>query len=254
MRTTNTLLLLSLTIILVLGGCRKSILNDDDAEANTNNNVRLRIYPYVDQYLYHPDSLYFLGGANVKIEDIMILHSNFFFVNNGDTLPKNPSAIWRMSSGGDVFLAYLPPASYTGFYRYLVGLDSVTDGSPPASQPAGSPLSSGELYRGTNKGYDYVVISGKIQDPNTPTAPPSINMRWVIATPGLAIEYGTPKSFNVVPGKSVTFDIILQIDELFKGLFPIATPIITSDPANPNDFTLGKVLQANFVNAYKMQI
>jgi len=254
MHFTKKITITLLIAIVALSGCRKSILNDDDDGLLSNKNIRLNFYAYVGDFLYHPDSLYFLGGAKVKIEDIAIVHSNFFFVNNGDTLPKNPPAVWRLSGSREVYIGYLPPASYTGIYRFLVGLDSATNSKLPANQPAGSPLTSQEFFKGPGKGYDFVVISGKIQDPNNPTAAPSINMRWAIATSGLAIEYGTPKSFNVVPGKSVTFDIILQIDNLFNGLAPIATPIIATDPSNPNDYTLGQLLQANFVNAYKMQI
>lgn len=241
--------------MVALGGCRKSILVDDGENTLNNKNIRLNIYPYVGKYLFNPDSLYFLGGAMVKIEDIAIVHSNFFFVNNGDTLPKNLPAVWRLSANTrEVLIGQLPPGSYTGFYRYLVGFDSITNSKTPGNQPAGSPLSNQEFYRGAGEGYDFVVITGKIQDPNEPNSEPKIKMRWAIATSDLALEYGTPKSFNIVQGKQVTFDIILQIEDLFNGLAPFATPIIATDPSNPNDFTLGELLQANFEAAYKMQI
>jgi hypothetical protein len=253
MKNTKWLSIFILSLAMSFAGCKKSILNDDEGELS-NKNVQLRIFPYINDYLYNSDSLYFLGGANLKIDEIQILHSNFYFVNAGDTLPKNDAALWKLSKGDQVLLGYLEPGSYTGVYRYLVGLDTVSNSKSPKDFPAGNPLASQDLYRGSGKGYNFILIQGRIQDPNKPGSEPSIPMSWAVATSGLAIEYGTPKSFNSVPGKLITFDIKLEIDKLFTGLFPIATPVIKCDPADANDFQLAKVLQSNFKVAYKMQI
>lgn len=241
-------------LVLLAQGCKKSILDENEESTLTADNVRIKVFPYVNGYLYNPDSLYFLGGANLKIDEIEIVHSNFYFVDQGDTLPAGDPDVWKLSTGNDVYLYQLPPGSYSGFYRYLIGLNSVTNAKAPADQPETSILRDGKLYRGSGKGYNFVVITGRIQDPDKPNAEPSIPLKWQIATDDLTSEFGMAKSFNLVTGKAVTFDVILQIEMLFNGLAPLATPTISSDPANANDMQKANALKDNFLQAYKLQL
>ena len=239
---------------LLVGSCKKSILDENEQSTLTADNIRIRIYPYVNGYLYNKDSVYYLGGANLRIDDIQILHSNFYFVDQGDTLPAGDPALWKMSSGSDVYLYQMLPGSYSGYYNFLVGLNPVTNAKAPDSQPTGSILRDGKLYRGAGKGYNFVIITGKIQDPSKPNSDPSIPLKWVIATDDFAIGYERGKSFNLVTGKAVTFDVILSVEKLFNGMAPIATPTINSDPTNANDMQQAQKLHDNFIQSYVIQL
>lgn len=239
---------------LFIQSCKKSILDENENSTLTADNLRVRIFPYVNGYLYNKDSLYFLGGANLKIDEIEVLHSNFYFVDQGDTLPAGDPTLWKLNGGGDVYLYQLPPGSYSGVYRYLVGLTSTTNAKAPADQPEGSILRDGKLYRGNGKGYNFVIITGRIQDPNKPNSEPSMPLKWVIATDDLAMQFGMGKSFNLVTGKAVTFDVIFRLEKLFNGMAPIATPTINSDPANANDMQQATKLRDNFLQAYEIQL
>lgn len=250
----SVLVLMLLGFSFLFQGCKKSILNEDDASTLTADNIRVRIFPYVNGYLYNKDSLYFLGGAKLKIDEIEVLHSNFYFVEQGDTLPEGEPQVWTLTGGDDVYLYQLAPGSYSGFYRYLVGLNSVTNAKAPADQPETSILRTSKLYRGNGKGYNFVVITGRIQDPDKPTAEPAIPLKWVIATDDLAMQFGMAKSFNLVTGKAVTFDVIFSLERLFNGMAPLATPTISADPANANDMQQATRLRDNFLQAYILQL
>jgi len=235
--------------------CKKSILDEDEEGTLTAKNVRVQIFPYVGNYLYNPDSLYYLGGAFLKIDNIRIIHSNFYFVNASDTLTPGDPVDYQLNSGRqDVYLYQLPAGSYSGFYRYLIGLPPKTNAKSPSDQPEGSLLKDNSLYRGAGKGYNFVTITGRIQDPAKPGSEPSIPLKWVIATDDLALEYGQSKSFNAVTGKPISFGVIFKLNLLFTGLSPLVNPTINSDPANPNDFKLAETLADNFIQAYVIQL
>ncbi len=245
-------LLVSFTLL--LEGCKTDILSDDGDPTSTAKNVRVRVFAYVNGYLLNTDSLYFLGGANVKFDDISIIHSNYYFVDMGDTLKPGDAGEWRFTNGDpNVFLYQLPPGSYSGFYRYLVGLDSLSNSRAPKDQPSGSPLNS-DNYRGQGKGYNFVTIKGRIQDPNKPNSEPDIPMKWVLSTTQLNMEFGMGKSFNLVTGKPATFDVVFDVEKLFTGLAPLGTPMIEADPSNPNDFGNAETLRQNFIQAYNIQL
>lgn len=243
-----------LAVTTVFFGCKKDIITDDQGEI-TNANVVINILPYVGSYLYNKDSVYFLGGANVAIDEVQVLHSGFYFINGEDTLPKGNPALYTLSKENKVGLGYLKPASYSGNYSFLVGLDSADNAKAPKDFSAGSPLADQGLYRGAGKGYNFITIIGRVEDPAKPGSKPSIPLKWVVATPELAVNYTGKFSFNVVSAKQVTFNVIFNLEELFTGLSPIATPIIQCDPANPNDYNLAKTLVDNFSKrAYLFQL
>lgn len=257
MKRSSTFLLPILAVALfslTLSGCKTEIISDEGETTANANNIRVRVFPFVNGYIYSPDSLYFLGGASLKIDDITIVHSNFYFVDMGDTLPKGDPASWRLRSGEpSVFLYRLAPGSYSGFYRYSVGLDSLSNSRKPSEQPEGSPLTE-DLYRGNGKGYNFVTITGRIQDPNKPNSEPDIPLKWVLSTEQLNMQFGLSKSFNVTAGKPVTFDVVLSVEQLFTGLAPLGSPIIEADPANANDFQNAEQLKNNFAGAYNIQL
>ncbi len=240
--------------VIFLSGCKTDILSDEGETTANANNIRVRVFAFVNGYVYSPDSLYFLGGARLKIDDMSIIHSNFYFVDMGDTLKPGDAAKWRLRSGEpSAFLYRLAPGSYSGFYRFFVGLDSLSNSRAPGEQPAGSPLTQ-EYYRGNNKGYNFVTITGRIQDPNKPNSEPDIPMKWVLSTTQLNMQFGQAKSFNVTAGKPVTFDVVLSIEDLFIGLSPLGSPIIEADPGNANDFQNAEQLKSNFSQAYQIQL
>ena len=125
----------------------------------------------------------------------------------------------------------------------------------PSDFPASNPLSQQSLYRGANKGYNFVTIQGRVQDPAKPNSEPSIPLNWVIATDDFSVQYGKSQSFNVVAGRPVTFVVILDIAKLFDGLYPITTPIIKCDPGDASDFGNATTLYNNFKDkAYNLQL
>jgi hypothetical protein len=242
-------------LAITFSACKKSILDEDEEGTLTAKNVRVQIFPYVGNYLYSSDSLYYLGGAFLKIDDIRMIHSNFYFVNAGDTLTPGDPVEYQLSDGKqDVYLYQLISGSYSGVYKYLIGLPPNVNAKAPSAQPEGSILKDNTLYRGAGKGYNFVTITGRIQDPAKPGSEPTIPLKWVIATDDLALEYGQAKSFNAVTGKPISFGVIFKLDKLFTGLSPLVNPTINSDPANPNDYTLAETLADNFVQAYVIQL
>jgi len=112
-----TSITLAILISVSFVGCKKSILSDETGEFVTNN-VRIKIFPYWNNNLYSKDSLYFINGAFLKIDDISILHSDYYFVNDGDTLPPSEPYEWKLSLGEEVPLGNLDEGSYSGFYRF----------------------------------------------------------------------------------------------------------------------------------------
>jgi hypothetical protein len=247
-------LLIVIASLALSSACKTDIKSDDGETTANANNIRVRVFAFVNGFVYNPDSLYFLGGANLKIDDISIIHSNFYFVDMGDTLDPGGVAEWRLSSGeASVFLYRLSPGSYSGFYRYLVGLDSVSNALPPGAQPSGSPLTQ-SLYRGPLEGYNFVTITGRVQDPGKPDSEPDIPLKWVLANADLNMTYGLGKSFNITAAKPVTFDVVLRVEDLFTGLSPLGTPTIEADPGNANDFQNAEQLRDNFIQAYNIQL
>lgn len=242
-------------LAMVFGGCKKSILEDEGGNT-IDKNVRLRIYPYWNNYYFKTDSIYQVNGSFLQIDEISIVHSGFTFVNQGDTLDPGGVVAWKSGQGNEIYMGSLPAGSYSGHYFFKVGVDSISDARPPSFFPENSVLGSGEYYRGPLLGgYNYVAIKGKIVNPALPLLGPSIPMSWVIATQDLVTVYGSAKSFNVVPGRYVTIDINFDVAKLFTGLYPLQIPIIASNQNDGNDFAQATTLQQNFSkDAYKIAI
>lgn len=240
--------------VFALSGCEKSIIDDNDSMGLTNKNVKLQIIPYVNDYLYNADSIYYLGGSLVQIENVEILFDDAYFVDLGDTLYKESPVIWSLSQGADAYIYKLDAGSYSGQFNYMSGVDSLTNATAPAAQPEGSVLKSSNLYRGSGKGYNHVRITGKIVDPDKPQQGPSIDMEWVVGTDSLAVDFQLSKSFSLTVGKEVTLGVVLKLERFFDALSPLTTPKIKADPADNQDFFLAYQLQQNFIEAYKIQL
>lgn len=250
----KSLLFLSM-LALVFGGCKKSILEDEGGNT-IDENIRLRIYPYWNNYFFNTDSIYQANGSFLQIDEISIVHSGFTFVNQGDTLDPGGIVDWKYGQGNEIYMGSLPAGSYSGHYFFNVGIDSISDARPPNFFPENSVLGSGEYYRGPLLGgYNYVTIKGNIVNPANPLLGPSIPMSWVIATQDLVSVFGLAKSFNVVPGRYVTIDIKFDIAKLFTGLYPLQTPTIASNQKDANDYDQAITLQQNFSKeAYQIVI
>ena len=248
---------LSLVLLLAIafGGCKQSILEDEGGNT-IDENIRLRIFPYWNNYFFSTDSIYLAGGSFIQIDKISIIHSNFTFVNDGDTLEPGPVVEWHTGMGNEIFMGSLPTGTYSGFYFFNIGVDSVSDAFPPSFYPEGSVLGKGDHYRGPLLGgYNYVTITGNIVNPAAPLLGPSIPMTWLIATQDLVTTYDRAKSFNVVPGKYVTIDVKLDVSKLFTSLSPLTTPTIASNPNDQNDFDQAVILHENFSKeAYEIEL
>jgi len=246
MKSLFGIVLVTTASLFMFSGCEKSILSDDPGSVD-GRNITLRLLTYWNNYFLNKDSIYTVNNARLKIDDINILISDFYYSNNNDTLPPQDGFASTNSSESSYKIGLITESSIAGSVNFSVGLNPIVNLTDPSMYAAGEVLANESLWRGTNKGYNFITIKGRIFDPSKPNeVEPSIPLNWVVATNALLINKGKPKNFSIGVGKQVLIDANLRVDLLFDGMYPLANPIIKCDPADAIDFQLATAIHDNF--------
>jgi len=230
---------------LTLTGCEKSIIEDDPGVVD-NRNVELRIFYTWGNRIFYKDSVYEKNGAKFKIDEINLLVTKFFYVNEKDTISETRDYALTTNNVLTNKVGLITVSSISGGYGITVGLDSIENATEPKDWSDGEVLANENIY--SNKiGYHFITVKGRIFDPAKPNeTEPSLALNWVVATNLLNSKFSVKRSFSIPIGKQVVLDSGFDLDKFSDDIFPLATPIIKSDPTDTDDFNAAMQLKNNF--------
>lgn len=234
--------------LVVLASCEREIPTVDPS-ALDNRNIYVRMYKYWNGGVLDKSKVLEINGSKIKIDHIYLTMSKFRYVSaDGMVEQKTESDLTSLDvlSTSTVKLGYLPAGNYNGTLHYRVGLDSARTYTPPSQLETSNPLSTGDVWGGSDLGHSYFQIEGGIFDPaDTVMTTPSQNFIWRVGTVGLRMDFEDKRNFNVPASNDVFFVVNLDVEKLFLGLSPTLTPVINSDPSDNTDMSLAQVLRNN---------
>lgn len=239
------------TLTLFLSSCEDDPLVPAD-QAVDNRNVQAWIYPYWQGDWYKPDTTYYLGDAEIKIENIRMVFSNYnFTLSSGDVVDADTSSTVASFKNREHKIGLLPSGTFTGAHQITVGFDSAGY-NMPYSQASESLLADG-IYRGT-VGYNHLVITGKYRLlDDTVNVTPHLDFEYRLGGPEFNLQFDKPMSFSVTANNPVTLFFNFHVDRLFQGgLSPAILDEINSDPNNNTDYLAATLLHMNFDQALEI--
>lgn len=244
----NVVLFLGLGAALM--ACTKNMLTDDERIID-NRNLKLKLYTYWGSNYFSPDSTYWINSTKVKVEDVRLVLSHYYFTSNGDTVTSSDQVTVVKAGESAVPLAYLAPGTYDGWHHFICGLDSTQDATAPDAWPSTNAAltDNADLYRGKNQGYNYVYISGKYHDPaDTVSTGLNKSFTYRVATEDLITQYDKRMTFNVVSQYDINILVNFNIQLLLAGFDPTLLDEIESNPSMPDDFSNASALRDNLEN------
>lgn len=156
-----------------------------------------------------------LNGRKFNISDWRYYVSNIVLINSdGSERPINDTVFLVSPEQGNYVLGQVPVGNYQGF-RFLIGVDSTTNHSDPATYPAGNPLAiqDNPIHWSWNSGYIFMKLEGQFDSTANATDAPNKDFFYHI---GLdenrrTIDF-TNQAFTVTKGydKMVTVECDLR--------------------------------------------
>ncbi|NVK04718.1 MAG: hypothetical protein HWD92_07835 [Flavobacteriia bacterium] len=238
-------------ITLVLTSCEDDPIVPGGQNTD-NRNVEAWIYAYWQGAWYKPDTTYFLADAEIEIENIRMVFSDYnFSLSTGDTVDVDTSTTVASFKKREHKIGLLPSGTFTGEHQITVGFDSAGY-NMPYSQASESLLADG-IYRGTG-GYNHLVITGKYRLlDDTVNLAPHLEFEYRLGGPEFNLQFEKSMSFSVTANNSVNIFFNFHVDRLFQGgLSPAVIEEIISDPNNNTDYLAATLLHMNFDQALEV--
>lgn len=214
-----------------------------------DRNVEAWVYNYWGGSGFKIDSVYALGDAEIRIENIRMVFSNYHFsLSSGDIVDADSSYGIASVKGTEYKIGVLPAGTYTGAHQITVGFDSAGYNLPYSEAPEA--LLADGIYRGTG-GYNHLVIEGKYRLlDDTVNLTPHLDFEYRLGGEDFNLQFARPMSFSVTANNPIVLFFNFNIDRLFQGgLSPAVLDQIISDPNNNTDYLAATLLHMNFEQA-----
>ena len=167
-KTMRSLLIISALFVL-LTSCEeedKTINNP----APDPENALMQLSTIYDGMRLHPDSVMTNNlGLDFHIDETVIVFSNFFFREDGDTSVFRGEPFLLTSSKPTNRIVRFPAGAYSGVYGLRMGLDSMASANVIVNGlPSDSELRDASVLRQDGLGIDHLIIRGRLLDPFSP--------------------------------------------------------------------------------------
>jgi hypothetical protein len=194
--------ILTLASALTFTSCKKD--KAEDPAPSTEQNLTMHIHSNVGEHEANYDSTFeTVSGRKFTIADYRMYISHIVLIkNDGSELPVTGKVILTNPESDEYSLGKVPVGNYKGF-RFLLGLDSLTNHSDASVYPADNPLSiqTPSIYWSWNSGYIFWKVEGKVDTTAAQNGPVDVDYVYHI---GLdenkrTIDFSN-SSFSIVSG------------------------------------------------------
>lgn len=199
-KITHILILLSL-LSFTFVSCKK---DDDDHQHTIEQNLTLHIHNTAGTSEISYNTEYTnLAGRKLTFTDFRYYISNIVLIkSDGTELPISGKVFLVSPLTKNYSLGKVPVGSYKGF-RFIFGLDSLTNHADPGTYPADHPLAyqSNSIHWSWNSGYIFMKMEGKVDTTLAANGIPDKEYYYHIGTDMLrrTIDFSN-KPFSVTSG------------------------------------------------------
>jgi hypothetical protein len=191
------------------------------------------------------------SGRKFTLQDLRYYISNIVLLkNDGTSLPLTGKVILVGPDNQDYELGKVPVGSYDGF-RFMVGLDSITNHSDPTTYPSGNPLAlqSPGIHWSWNSGYIFMKVDGEVDTTLAATGSPDTEFFFHIGADNLSrtIDFSTA-AFTVESASA--HEILLTFDFL-KALAGV--DLRTENTHTMDNMPLAEKMADNWQEAFSVE-
>ena len=199
-----------LAFTLLFAGCKKEEVKS--TEQNLSLHMHMKVGANAAAYATEYTNA---SGRKFNLSNLRFYLSNFVLVkNDGSQLPLTNKVVLASPAVHDYDLGKVPVGDYKGF-KFMVGLDSITNHKDPTVYSADNPLAiqSPAIHWSWNSGYIFMMIEGLVDSTAASTGSPDYEFFYHIGMDALSrsIDYST-SAFSVVSGTDK--EIAMEFDLL----------------------------------------
>ena len=241
------LLMIVAVAMSLFSSCSKSEDSDDSDLAFDDRNLFIRfIYKIGDDYL-EPDSVYLNNFAQkYQVTAISCLVSDFYLFDGLDTIVAGNNYAKATLSNPEVAIAKVNSGSYSGAYRFNIGLNSVVNQTNPSNYSSGHTLSDRSIYFDAARGYKFLVIEGVAAAAGDENL--TVPFSYHVGTDALLSDFSDTKSFGVGTNRNAVFNVELNIGTLLNSLDIVSNPS-TQSTNNAADFAVAQGIHTRLQQA-----
>ncbi len=213
-------------IVLAVGtifiGCNKDDKEDPTPTPNTEQMLSFHLHTMVGsnpaaygvEFMTASGRKFTLGDLRYYISGIVLIKSD------GSELPISGKVILAHPATNEYKIGNVPVGNYNGF-KFLLGLDSITNHSDPTVYPADNPLSiqSPAIHWSWNSGYIFMKIEGMVDTSLAATGTTDYQYFYHIGLDNLkrSVDF-TSSAFSVVSGSDheigIEFDLLEALNNV----------------------------------------
>lgn len=205
------------TSAVVITGCKK-----DKDNGPAERSISFHLHTVVGNTVANYTSVFTdATGRSFTLSDCRYYISNIVFIkDDGTELPMTGKVLLANPATMKYEIGNVPAGKYKGF-RFIVGLDSVTNHSDPATYPSSSPLSyqNPSMHWGWNSGYIFMILEGKVDSTAAANGTPDYDFFYHIGLDQLkrTIDFSTT-AFEVKSYEDMELGIVFDIRKVLNGV------------------------------------
>lgn len=231
------------TSAVVFTGCKK-----DKDNGPAERSISFHLHTVVGNTVANYTSVFTdATGRSFTLSDCRYYISNIVFIkDDGTELPMTGKVLLANPATMKYEIGKVPVGKYKG-YRFLFGIDSVTNHSDPATYPSSSPLSyqNPTMHWGWNQGYIFMIMEGKVDTSAAGNGTPDFDFYYHIGLDQMkrTIDFSTT-AFEVRSNEDTELGIVFDIRKVLDGVnipleyythtmdvLPLATKIADNIPS-----------------------
>lgn len=247
----NTTIIASIAIAIIgfcISGCKK-----DKDNKPTERELSFHLHTLVGNTIANYNDVFSDNtGRKFKIDDCRFYISNIVLIkDDGTDYPLTNVVLLANPSVQEYNLGKVPVGKYKGF-RFLMGLDSVTNHADPASYPSTNPLSyqNPTIHWGWNNGYIFMEFQGKFDSTIAAIGTPDADFFYHVGMDNLkrTIDFSA-SAFEVSSNSDYEIGILFDLKKVLNNV-DMRTEFGTHTMDN---MALAMKIANNWQGAYSME-
>ena len=214
MKNLKSISILFFAIVLIATSCKKENLN-------THQILDFHWHSMVGANEAAYATTYTSNGVNFNLSGWRYYVSNFTLIKSDGSELKIADKVFLIDIVNDDYsLDSVPVGNYKGF-KFIVGLDSVTNHKDPTLYPTGNPLAIQDpgIHWSWNSGYIFMMVEGKYDSISPNNATPNKEFFFHVGTDEFSrtIDFSN-KSFSVISGEDKTIAIEMDLLKVISNI------------------------------------
>lgn len=209
--------IITLLAATVITGCKK-----DKDNGPTERMLSFHLHTLVGNTVANYTSVFSdATGRSFTLSDCRYYLSNIVLIkDDGTELPMTGKVLIANPSTMGYEIGNVPVGKYKGF-RFLFGLDSVTNHADPATYPSTSPLSyqNPSMHWGWNSGYIFMIMEGKVDSTAAANGTPDFDFYYHLGLDQMkrTIDFSTT-AFEVKSTEDMELGIVFDLRKVLNGV------------------------------------